>query len=312
MRRLFSVGLVALVALLAACSGGSSNDPYELAFKARNAGWDQVQIDLTVNAQTGSGSVALGPGAVRLVLDTKNGKGLFHLAIPTSALGTAAAGLPIAGDTLDVDVLYDGTALYAKSPLAPTLLALLFASAGPPPSGDLTGWIKLGTAADFAALGALGAGVAPSAAPLASLADANALKTQLTAMGITLNYVNTEQHNGVNADHLTATIDWDKLAASPSLAAGASQAQAKQALTALKDANVSIDAWIDRGSGRFIGLQLKGASKADPTQTFEVALSLKAPDAGTSLDAPASSVEVPLMQLLGPMLQQLMQGAGSS
>jgi hypothetical protein len=112
----------------------------------------------------------------------------------------------------------------------------------------------------------------------------------------------------VNADHVTATVDWAKLAASDAFKSGASQAEVQQAITALQNTNSSIDLWVDHSNSRLIGVEVKGSSKADATQTFDVSISFKTPDAGTSLDAPSSSVDVPLMQLLGPMLQQLMGG----
>jgi hypothetical protein len=313
MRRRLLLGLVAIAAMLAACQGATtSNDPYQLSFNASKASWDQVQIDLSLSAQVGSDSISLTPGAVRLVIDSKNGKGLFHLSIPISALGSSAADLAqlgITGDTLDVDVLYDGLALYAKSPIAPSLVQLLYASSGSPPSGDLTGWLKLGTAADFAALAALGGGSATaSAAPMPTFADANSLKTKLTNAGVTLAFVATETHNGTNADHVSATIDWAKLAASDVFGSSATQAQVQQAFTALEGTNSSIDLWIDHSNNRLVGVEIKGSSKSDPTQTFDLNVTFKTPDAGTSLDAPASSVDVPLMQLLGPLLQGLMGG----
>ena len=312
MGRRLLLGLVVVATMLAACGGSATtNDPYALTFNATKTGWDQVQVDLSLSAVQGSDSISLAPGAVRLVLDTKNGKGLFHLSIPTSALGSSAADLAqlgITGDTLDMDVLYDGQALYAKSPIAPALLQLLYASSGGVPSGDLTSWLKLGTAADFASLAALG-GVTPtsSAAPMASFADANAMKTALTNAGVTLTFVATETHNGVSASHVSATVDWTKLASSSALSSGASAAEIQQAITALQNTNSSIDLWID-GSNRLIGVEVKGSDKTDATQTFDLSLSFKTPDAGTSLDAPATSVDVPLMTLLGPLLQSLMGG----
>jgi hypothetical protein len=313
MGRRLLLGLVVVATMLAACGGSATtNDPYALTFNATKTGWAQVQVDLSLSAVQGSDSISLAPGAVRLVLDTKNGKGLFHLSIPTSALGSSAADLTqlgITGDTLDVDVLYDGQALYAKSPIGPALIQLLYASSGGAPTGDLTGWLKLGTAADFASLAALGGGTLPtgSAAPMSTFADANALKTALTNAGVTLTFVATETHNGVSASHVSATVDWTKLAASSALSSGASAAEIQQGITALQNTNSSIDLWID-GSNRLIGLEVKGSDKTDPTQTFDLNLSFKTPDAGTSLDAPATSVDVPLMTLLGPLLQSLMGG----
>jgi hypothetical protein len=136
------------------------------------------------------------------------------------------------------------------------------------------------------------------------------MKTALTAMGVTLAYVATEQHNGVNADHLTATVDWQKLASSPQFQSSASQAQVQQAITALEGTNSSIDLWVDHSAGRIVGLEVKGASKTDATQTFDIALGFKTPDAGQSLDTPSGAVDVPLIQLLGPLLQGVLGGGG--
>ena len=312
MRRQLLAVLVALAAVLAACGGStSSNDPYALVFSASKAGWDQVQVDFSLSAQSGSDSINLQPGAVRLVVDSKAGKGLFHLSIPTSVLGADAASLGqlgITGNTIDIDVLYDGQALYAKSPLAPALITLLYSGSGGAPSGDLTGWLKLATAADLQSLAALGgSSVTPDASmgPIPSFADATAMKTALTNLGITLTFVAMEQHNGANAAHISATVDWAKLAASDT---SASAAQVQQALTALQNTNSSIDLWVDASSNKLVGIEIKGSSKSDATQTFDATLSLKTPDAGQSLDTPASSVDVPIMQLLGPLMQGMIGG----
>ncbi|MGH7732990.1 MAG: hypothetical protein ACREOE_04620, partial [Gemmatimonadales bacterium] len=69
MRRRLSLGLIviAIAAVLAACGGAAtSNDPYQVVFNATKTGWDQVQVDLSLSAQTGSDTISLQPGAVRL------------------------------------------------------------------------------------------------------------------------------------------------------------------------------------------------------------------------------------------------------
>jgi hypothetical protein len=311
MRRLLALTLIAITAAVAACSGSGTTDPYQLAWSARSASWDQVQVDVGVTVK-GSTPITIAPGAIRLVADTKAGKGLFHVSLPTSALGTDGSAmltqLGITGSTLDLDVLYDGNALYAKSPLAPTLLSMLLASSGGVPSGDLTGWLKLASKADVDALGALGAlgGLAssiPSTAPMPSVADAAGLKSQLESMGITLTFAGVEQHSGVSANRLTAAVDWRKLAASPYLAAGTTQAQVQAGLVALEAATVNLDLWLDKSSNRVVGVDFKASPKADASQSAEVTIDLKSPDAGTSLDAPSSFVEVPLMQNLSQLIK---------
>jgi hypothetical protein len=307
MRRFLALALIAVTATVAACSGSGTTDPYQLAWNARTAGWDQVQVDVGVSVKGGSNPVTINPGAIRLVVDSKAGKGLFHVSLPAAALGTDASKLltqfGISGTTIDLDVLYDGTALYAKSPFAPALVAALFSSSGTAPSGDLTGWLKLASKADFESLGALAGGSLPSTAPMATIADAAALKTQLEGMGITLTYVGSEQHNGVDANHLSAAVDWQKLAANPLFAAGSSQAQVKTGLAALEAATVSLDFWLDKSSNRIIGIDFKASPKSDTTQSGEVIINFKTPDAGTSLETPSSFVELPVMQSLGQLMK---------
>ena len=70
-----------------------------------------------------------------------------------------------------MDLLFDGQGLYAKSPIAATLLPMLMAQSGTPLTGDLSGWIKLGTKDEFAALaGSLG-GALPIPSPAADPAN---------------------------------------------------------------------------------------------------------------------------------------------
>ena len=311
MRRLVPAALVALLAIVASgcASAGASKDPYQLAYQARAATWDQVQIDFSMSAHMGTTDVRLDPGAIRLVVDTKAHKGLFHMSLPATAIGPAASALPalgVTGATLDLDVLFDGTSLYAKSPLAPALVKAAFANSTSMPTGDLTGWLQLVSPSDLATLAALVPTASASAAPEATFTDAASLKAYLAKRGATLTLVGTEQHAGVNADHLSVTIDWDVLSANLPTMPGMSLAQMQSNLGMLKSYNPTIDLWLDHASNRFIGFKLKGASQRDATQTFDVTMSLKAPEAGISLDTPSSSVSVPIVKLVLPMLQRSM------
>jgi hypothetical protein len=327
MRKLFVLAIVALSGLLAACNGAATTtDPYQIVWNARSATWDQVQVDLSMSA-TGSASgqsVSIQPGAIRLAFDTKAGKALVHVSLPVDSLDLDAATkaqLGLTGSTLDLDVLYDGNALYVKSPLAAPLVTMLFSQAGTTvPSGDLAGWLKLGTKADFEALAALGmnaaGGVLPSFPtasfePFPSAVDAASLKTQLENMGIVLTYAGTEQHSGVDAAHLTATVDWAKLSASD-LFKHLDQAQINDFVSQAKDATITLDAWFDTASGRFVGLDVHGSSASHPDESLSLSLTLKTPDAGTSFDAPASAVDVPVSQLLTQLLQSLGASLGGS
>jgi hypothetical protein len=219
-------------------------------------------------------------------------------------LGEGASGLAqlgITGDTLDIEVLFDGDALYAKSPLFATILPMLMAQTGQTVSGDLTGWLKLGTASEFEGLvGALGGVAQPSAAPSFAIGDLEPadLKKQLEEAGVALAYVGTEQRNGADAEHLTMTMDFEKLAASPM----ADQLPADQ-LSQLKELAgtepVTVDLWFDKASGRLS--ELSGTVKADGQ---EAAIKVLVSDPGAvTIAAPADAVEVPIAPLLLSLLQ---------
>src|SRR3954454_19319598 len=153
MRRLLALLTAAVVVLLVAGCGNSatSSDPYQLVLQTRDAKQDQVQIDFGASLTSTGTTVTLDPGAIRIVIDTTAGKGSFHMSLPAAALKLSAADLAqvgITGSTIDADVLWDGQALYAKSPILGTVLQLFGAQGGVTiPSGDLTGWLKLLTKA---------------------------------------------------------------------------------------------------------------------------------------------------------------------
>lgn len=303
---------LAMVALAVGACGSSTpanTDPYDLAVKAMHAQMDQVKVQLGLKTSGSSNDMSIDPGAIALVLDTKATKASFHLSLPVSALGSDAAqlkALGVTGDTLDLDVLYDGQALYAKSPLATTLVPLLFAQSGQTITGDLTGWLKLGTAADFEALVAgIGGTLIPSPAPGASASpgltdlDAAQLKTELEGSGVVLTYAGTEQRNGVDSAHLTATIDGQKLASSP-MAKELPVAQLGQVEALASGGTLTADIWLDRSSNRLNELDLhitgKDSSKTDLTVLVSV------PDS-TAFDAPATSTDVPVAPLLSTLLK---------
>ena len=129
------------------------------------------------------------PEAIEVVVDTKAGKGSLHLALPVAALGDQAASLGalgVTGDTLELDAIFDGQGLYVKSPIASKVLPLLMLQSGQMPAGDLSGWLKLGTAQEFEGLlGGLGAMPSGSAGPVDELKnlDPAQLKQKLEEAG---------------------------------------------------------------------------------------------------------------------------------
>ena len=312
MRRILAILIAALA--LGACSGGPSTvDPYQVVDKALDASWNLVQVNVGLSGVSDGSPVSVDPSAIQLTIDTKGGRGAVHLSVPTSALGSSAAdlgGLGLTGSTIDVDVVYDGQALYAKGPLVTAGLTALLAQSGQSP-GDLSGWVRLATKDDITALigqlGSLGAGAIPSM-PIPSAHTADSIKQSLADSGVTLAYVATETKNGVNAYHLSASIDASKLAANPELArlgslpipmpsGGAGQVQ------------VSGDLWVATDSSRVVEIDLHvlpgpgaspGASGADHG---DLVIQVSEPANDSALQAPPNATPVSISSLLGPLLQ---------
>jgi hypothetical protein len=312
MRRMSTLLLAAVtVALVASCSGTSQNtDPYDLARKAMDADWARVQVEVGLSATSGSDTFTIEKSAIRLVVDSTAGKGSFHLALPAEQLGMDAltrAQLGITGDTIDVDILYDGAALYAKSSMLGFILTLLYAQAGGPPAGDLTGWLRLGTADDFETLFQDTAGSAvPSLEPVASI-DAKTLKEDLEANGIVLTFAASEQKNGVDANHLTATIDLEKLVQNDAFDS-LDRTQLDQISALAKEMTLTGDLWIDKASNRIVELDVHAVATGQDAGTIDVTVTLSEPAAGTSFDAPASYVDIPVEELFTLLMGLMGQG----
>ena len=308
MRRFVSL-LLALVAALAIAGCGTapaSSDPYEIARKAMDAKWDSVQVDIGINVKSAKSTIKIDPGAIRFIVDSKTGKALVHVALPIADLGADASSLTalgVTGDSIDVDVVYDGSALYAKSPMLGRLLGAMLAQSGQMPSGDMTGWLRLGTKEDFASLGAGAIESAKPSLPSASL-DAASLKKDLEANGVTLTFVATEQKNGVDANHLKMAIDVAKLSEAKAFG-NLSGTQLDQLKAVAKTGTISGDMWIDKGTNRVVEVDVHVAGTGSDATTGDVTISLKAPDAGTSFDAPASYTDLPMKSLLGTFMQML-------
>jgi hypothetical protein len=272
--------------------------------------WQQVQVNVGISAKTGAATFALDPSALQLVLDTTAGKGSVHLSIPAAALGASATSLQalgITGNTLDFDALFDGQALYAKSPLLKSVVTMLIAGSGSGslPSGDLTGWLRLATKADLDLLAAgVAGGTTPTPPPVASF-DANTLRKALNDNGLTLTFVGTEKHNGADADHVTVAVDVAEALEAPAFDS-MRRDQLNQLRHAMKDGKVSFDLWADHGSGRILELDAHLAATGAQAGQVDVAITFSAPSS-TSFEAPANPVDVPARMLFGALLQMMGQ-----
>jgi hypothetical protein len=321
MRKIFALVAAAALVVLSACGGKpASADPYQVLDQATTAAYgDLVQLNLGVDV-TGSQSVHVDPSAIQLIVDTKGGRADVAVSLPVDALQLDAATraqMGLTGDTLDLDIRFDGTAVYTKSPLLQSLLTALVLQSGGTP-GDYSGWVQLGTTAE---LGALAAGLVPqmslgpvaSAGPLGSH-DAASLKTDLEDAGITLTYAGQEQRSGQKADHLTASIDASKLGSSP-LASEVPGGQLSQVKDALAQADLTGDLWFDADSHKLMEVDVtavdKGSAQASASASGATAtfvLRVSTPKDASALEAPATYSKVPL----GPIIQSLLQSFGGA
>ena len=304
--------ILAFTAVVAACGGGTtSSDPYQVLSNSMKSTLDPVQVNVGFEASDGTTTVTIDPSALAFVVDKAGKTGAVHVSIPATALGsdtTLFTMLGITGSTLDVDVVYDGNALYGRSPLFATLLTALLQPSGDLPSGDLTGWLQLGTAADFADLAgtATGSGDVPSFA-IPSAGDAPALKTALEDAGITLKLAGTEQHNGADAYHLTVAIDSTKLLANGAFSS-VTAAQLGDVSTALKAVTLSGDLWVDKASNNVVEFDGHAVSTSDSTQSASLTVKIGSPDGTVSAAAPSTFVEVPIKSIITNVMSMVGQG----
>jgi hypothetical protein len=307
MRRL--IGLIAAVVLIAGCGGSPTTDPYELVSKATNASYDLVQVNVGVSGQSSGSTIAIDPSAIQVVIDGKGGKSAFKLALPVSALGADAAGLAqlgVTGDTIDVQIVFDGEGLYANGPIVSSVLKLLLAQAGQTP-GDLSGWLRLGTKEEFAATAQqLGPGAVPSMAPLASH-DAASIKKALNDAGIVLTYAGSASRSGKDADHVTATVDVSKLRSSEAFNS-LTGTQLQQIESAFDQMDVSFELWIERGSSRFSELDVHATAKDGSGDKADLTILISQPSDASALTAPTDYQEVPLAPIIQTLLQSFGQG----
>lgn len=315
MRRLAALTAALILATLAGCGGGANKDPYQLVYAASKASpSDLVQVRVGVQVQ-GATPVAISPDAFKLTLDRAAKKFRMQVELPVANLGVSAAQLSVlgvTGDTISADLLWDGNGVYLNSPVAAKVLGLLMTQMGQTPPANLAGWLRLGTAAELAALAAQLP--MPTLAPAASepaVTDGASLKNRLEPYGISLTYVETVTRNGVSANHVTMSIDWTKLAANPAVKS-LSSTQLEQ-LTTLKDkADLGIDLWLDASSSKLVEIdahvnEKAGAASGTPDQV-EIVVLIGVPDAATTLDAPATYTEVPLTPLIQSLVEQFGKG----
>lgn len=309
---------IAAVVTAAGCGGPAAPDPYDQLATAIETTWSPIQVNIGISA-TGPGTTfALDPTNLALVVDTAGSRAAVHLSIPAEDLDLppgALGLLGIDGNSIDFDLVYAGDALYVRSAILKSTLRMILAPTGKLPSGDLGGWLKLGTSQELAALSALGGSAAglPSGAPPPA-DDPDAFRTSLESAGITITSAGTEKRNGADALHLKLAVDTAKLAADPSFVAGVGAGAGGQrdaTIAMIKSFAVNGDLWIDPATNHIVEWRSHFAAIADATNAGDVAVTVGDPDGSVSLDAPSSFVDVPLGTLIAEMMKLLGKGAES-
>lgn len=310
----FASLLIVSAILAAGCtSAAAPPDPYDQLTAAVKTAWNPVQVNVGFKVTAAGKTITLDPKDIALVVDAAAMKFAFHMSLPASGLGIPASALDqlgISGDSIDFDVLYVNDALYMRSAVLKPTLRLILGPTGKVPAGDLTGWLKLGTKDELAALSALSGGASgmPSFAPPSSAAQA--ARASFEAAGITLTTAGTAKHDGKDAQHITIALDMQKLIANPAFLTGAGP-QSAQVVAALKDFTYAGDLWLDPATNRVVELDSHMTSTKNPANLADITITAHDPDGSVPLDAPTSSVEVPLGTLITEMMKLIGKGAES-
>ena len=275
-----------------------------------------TKLEFTLGGSyTASGATTTLPDKLLTIdIDTAAGTGSVHFAVPASLLGAsggaALAQLGITGDSITFDALYDGKAVYAKSPAMPALVTQLAALAQGvtlPQLGPDT-WAKVLDEATIQQIAGAAKGAVESAPPSASATE---LKTVLEQTGGSITLGAQTTGAGGPAYDVKLTVDPAKLQAYMTAHPEqfpASQAQTLSALGQLT--SISADVLIDVATSRVeqVTLAIAGTESGSPVSASLKVGIAEAP-ASVSFAAPANAVDLPLVKILGPLLQSMM-GAG--
>jgi hypothetical protein len=322
---------IAAVLALAGC-GGANPDPYAVLDQVRAANYDRIQVSLGFTAevaaqtdpnvpefQVPATSINVDPSWITAAADLPTGRWRVRLAVPLDALGMGNLGpFGVPFDAVDLEALSDGTDLYVQSPLLPMAFQGV---GGPPVEGDLTGWVRLGSVQALAPLGGsmlfpFGMGEAPALPSLDFLpapGDAAALKTFLTEVATTVEYVGTETVEGVELVHLKGGVNLVKLIQSQPFInlTGMGRDQFGNIAEMEGKIGISADIWVNKASGRLTTLRIEGTSIQAPVATVTVTLRIAEPGPEITFEAPAEFAEVDLMELMGnPFPGVLVPGGG--
>ncbi|HEY5629161.1 MAG TPA: hypothetical protein VIR16_06590 [Candidatus Limnocylindrales bacterium] len=329
MRLTARIPAAALAASLALAACGSSTPaptptptpppdaPTVLSGAAKATYPSKLEITLGGSYTAAGATTSLPDGLLVVDIDTAAGAGKVHLAVPASLLGAGGAAtlaqLGITGDSITFDLLYDGKAVYAKSPALPALvtqLAVLAQGVTMPQVGPDT-WARLLDEATLKQFAGLAAGAVASAAPSASVGPTD-LKTMLDQMGGSVSLGTQTTGPGGPAYDVKLTIDPAKaqayMAAHPEQFP-TSQVQSLSAVGQLS--SISADVLVDAATSRVEQVTLSmAATQSGAPVSASLKIGIAEAPAGVSFDAPANAVDLPLAKILAPLIQSMMGSGG--
>ena len=320
-----AAALVAVALAAVGCSSATATptpppDAQAVMAAASKASYpSRVEITVGGSYTTGAATISLPDNMVTVDLDTSAGKGSVHLAVPASLLGGALAGLGVTGDTLTVDLLYDGAALYAKSPALPALVSQLSVlapgSSMPPLTADT--WAKLIDEATMKQLMASAGSAVGSAVPSLPAAPSAAadMQTTLDQIGATLTLGPQTTGPGGPANDVKVTVDPAKLQAF--LAAHPQQLPTGQipGLSSLPSldqlSSLSADVLVDAATSRVEQVTLTaGMTQNGSTSSAAIKVGIGEAPSSVTFATPSGAVDLPLMQILGPVVSNMLGGSG--
>jgi len=308
------LSVLLLAAIVVGCTAPAATDPYVLTSNSLDAGWHRVQLELSLRADVEDRTVAIERGDIRLAFDAEAGTGSFSLSVAPAALGlgpdeVVSLGLP--GDRLELDVLFDGEAVFARSPLAAHFLPMLLAQFGDVPAEDYSGWLRLGTKQEFevlAALASMGSPqpdfVTPELEELAALGPAE-LQQLLADYGVALSFVGVEHREGVEASHLRFLFDTASVAQNQFLP-GLDPRQLGEMAAA--EVRLTTDAWLHPTTNRPVELSFEMTSSDPALPELSLSLYVGEPDASVTFAAPDSYVDVPVLTIIQQFMGSFVSG----
>jgi len=304
--------LLAVVALgasgLVGCSSPAAADPYQLLDASLRTGWDPVQVNVGFQISAPGSSVTIDRSAIGAVLEMANRAGAIHVSLPATDLGLSRAQLRTMGidaSSIQLDMIFDGDALYGKSPLlAAGMKELLGADT---PEGDLTGWLRILSTAEVEDLQPFGRGLpAPTTGPLPS--GGGSLKGDLEAAGLTVSLVGTEKVAGADTRHLKIAIDGQKLLASPLIRQSDRAGQLDRIRGVIDQVRMSADLWIDVATSHLTEIDGHLGQLNASSDVLTMTMVFTDPDGSIPVKAPAKHVDLPAKKLLEKMMRMVAPG----